>query len=61
MVRCDYSAAELSVEPGDELVLHKPESGWHWASKSDGEVGWIPAEKVDVLDGGGGAETDDVG
>ncbi len=61
VMRCDYSAAELSVAPGDELVLHKLESGWYWASKSDGEVGWVPAEKIDVLDEEGGVETDVAG
>ena len=58
VMRCDYSAAELSVAPGDELVLNRLESGWYWASNSDGEVGWVPAEKVDVHDEARGTETD---
>ena len=61
VMRCDYSAAELSVAPGDELVLHKLESGWYWASNNDGKAGWVPAEKIDVLDEEGGADKDAAG
>jgi uncharacterized damage-inducible protein DinB len=42
----DYSAVELSLEPGDELLLLEYESGWYWAVTSDGQLGWGPAEHL---------------
>lgn len=61
VMRCDYSAAELSVAPGDVLILHRLESGWYWSSTSDGEVGWVPEEKVDILKEEGSTKSDAAG
>ena len=50
LMRCDYSAAELSVSVGEQLALHKLESGWCWASNNEGKSGWVPAENVELTD-----------
>ncbi len=38
----DYSAQELDVETGDEVVLHSELGGWWWCATSDGQYGWVP-------------------
>ncbi len=38
----DYDAIELSVEPGDALLIHRRLDGWLWVSNSRNETGWIP-------------------
>lgn len=42
LLRRDYSAAELALEPGDEVTGGEVESGWVWATAVDGRVGWAP-------------------
>lgn len=37
---CDYDAAELSVEVGDELVVLDELGGWVWCRRTTGELGW---------------------
>jgi hypothetical protein len=39
----DYSARELAVEPGEEVVLEDARHGWLRVRNSRGERGWIPA------------------
>lgn len=39
----DYSAQELDVGAGDEIVLHSELGGWWWAERSDGCRGYVPA------------------
>lgn len=39
----DYSAQELDVDAGDEVVLHFELGGWWWAEHSDGRCGYLPA------------------
>ena len=38
----DYTARELTVRAGAEVVLHASISGWVWATNGDGDEGWIP-------------------
>ena len=42
----DYDATELSVVVGEELTVHKTESGWLWCTNARGESGWVPADHV---------------
>jgi hypothetical protein len=43
----DYNSRELSVRPGDMLELMYKESGWVWARNTEGEDGWIPANRIE--------------
>lgn len=45
----DFDAIELTVVPGEELELAFEESGFYWATRNDGESGWVPCECVSVL------------
>ena len=45
----DYNASELSVHAGDELNVHKEESGWVWSTNASGESGWVPAKHIEKL------------
>ena len=38
----DYTAREVSVQAGAEVVLHHTINGWAWVSAPDGRAGWIP-------------------
>lgn len=38
----DYTAAELALEPGDEVSGELTEGGWLWATAVDGRMGWVP-------------------
>jgi hypothetical protein len=38
----DYTARELSVRAGAEVVVGEVISGWVWASDADSRAGWIP-------------------
>lgn len=45
----DYTAKELKVQPGEEVMVLIEESGWAWARSPVGEEGWVPLENlVDV-------------
>ncbi len=43
----DYSAQELDVDAGDEVVLHHALGGWWWAEHANGRQGWLAAAVVD--------------
>lgn len=43
----DYSAAELTVQPGDEVTVHADSGGWLWCESESGELGWVPTECVE--------------
>ncbi len=48
--RRDYSARELSVAVGEELVMSdQEESSWVWCTNQEGESGWIPLDNVEVV------------
>lgn len=38
----DYSTAELSVEPGDEVVVLERLAAWSWCEDRAGRRGWLP-------------------
>ena len=38
----DYTARELGVQAGVEVVVHEVVSGWAWVSVADGRAGWLP-------------------
>lgn len=43
----DYSARELDVDPGEEIVRIRTLNGWTWVRRtSDREEGWIPNETM---------------
>ncbi len=46
----DYNANELTVEAGDELKLIKGEADWFWCEDSNGHLGWVPSECVEIVD-----------
>jgi Variant SH3 domain len=43
----DYSAQELDVDTGDEVVLHSELGGWWWCQRQNGRCGWVPADRLD--------------
>jgi len=38
----DYTARELSVRAGAEVVRHRTMNGWVWVSDAGGNDGWVP-------------------
>jgi hypothetical protein len=38
----DYTARELSVPVGAEVILQRALCGWAWVTTPDGRAGWIP-------------------
>lgn len=46
----DYSAQELDVDAGDDIVLHHELGGWWWAENSQHQSGWIPRESISSID-----------
>lgn len=46
----DYTAKELNVDIGDEVVGSKEMNGWMWCEKLDDHAtGWVPKEKLQKL------------
>ena len=43
----DYSAQELDVDAGDDVVLHSELGGWWWSEHADGRIGWVPAAHLE--------------
>ena len=46
----DYNSRELTVRCGDELDVMHEESGWVWVCNTEGEEGWIPADRIEPED-----------
>lgn len=44
VVTRDFDAIELTIEIGDEVLVHFEESGFYWVATTDGRRGWIPVE-----------------
>ena len=44
-----FNAIELTVVPGEILDVTLSESGFFWATKQNGEAGWVPCENVSAL------------
>jgi hypothetical protein len=42
----DFNAIELTVETGEVLIATLEESGFYWATKRDGQSGWVPCSHV---------------
>ena len=47
--RFTYTAMELTVAAGEELVAHQEESGWVWCSNYQGKSGWVPLDHITLL------------
>ena len=47
--RSPYTATELTVAVGEELVAHQEESGWVWCSNHQGKSGWVPLDHITLL------------
>jgi len=45
---CDYSANELNVKIGDEIIVYKLLNGWAWSQNSKGEYGWVPIKNISI-------------
>ena len=48
IMRCDYNAIELTIQPGERLTVHKAESGFLWVTNQSGQTGWVPSTHVDA-------------
>jgi hypothetical protein len=44
----DYDALELSVEVGDELIVHSVVNGFGMSEKLDGTKGWVPMRNLEI-------------
>lgn len=44
----DYSAQELSCDPGDLLVGQFESHGWYWCTNDQGRAGWLPSDVVEI-------------
>jgi hypothetical protein len=38
----DYTARELSVQAGADVINGEAINGWVWVTDADGHAGWIP-------------------
>ena len=47
----DYCARELDLEPGEKLQIFSTLGGWHYATNSDQENGWVPQQCVRLAPG----------
>lgn len=45
-----FNAIELTVVLGEILDVTFAESGFFWATKQNGEAGWVPRENVSVAE-----------
>jgi len=43
-----YSANELSVKEGNEIIALKFENGWAWSKNSNCEYGWVPIRNIKI-------------
>jgi SH3-like domain-containing protein len=43
----DYSALELAVQPGEEVVIEDARHDWLLVRNANGERGWIPASHIE--------------
>ena len=46
----NYSAVELAVQPGSEVVGHRVIAGWRWCVAHDGAEGWVPERVLSAAD-----------
>ena len=43
----NYSARELGVQPGEEVLVEDARYGWLLVRNAQGERGWIPATHIE--------------
>lgn len=43
IVRASFTARDLSVSKGEELVSLSEVKGWHWCRNNNSQQGWVPA------------------
>ncbi len=48
--RTPYSAVELTVSVGDELIGEREEAGWVWARDNKGQLGWVPSDHIEKME-----------
>ena len=46
LVTTNYDSTELTVVPGEEIVVLSEVAGWAWCRRRDGHRGWVPAEHL---------------
>jgi hypothetical protein len=46
-IREDYTARELDVIEGEEVVLEREVNGWAWCHATNGSSGWVPAKNLE--------------
>ncbi|WP_268624664.1 SH3 domain-containing protein [Paenibacillus alvei] len=47
----DYTARELNVDEGDQLVGHRELNGWRWCThRMNSEEGWVPEGNLQFAD-----------
>ncbi|HEY7460844.1 MAG TPA: SH3 domain-containing protein [Gemmatimonadota bacterium] len=46
ILRIDYEATELDVNPGQQVTVEKELRAWLWVEDAAGARGWIPASHV---------------
>ena len=49
MAAADYSAQELSCEPGEALFGDRETHGWIWCTNERADSGWVPSRNVERL------------
>jgi uncharacterized protein YgiM (DUF1202 family) len=50
IVKQDYSARELPVQPGEEVVIEDSRHEWLLVRNTQGERGWIPNSHAQALE-----------
>jgi len=43
----DYSARELSIQAGEEVLVEQARHGWLLVRNARGERGWVPANRIE--------------
>jgi hypothetical protein len=49
ILRHDYTSIELTVFPGEMLLLHRKLCGFWWATHQDGREGWVPEQCLEIV------------
>ena len=47
--RYDYTAVELAVNVGDELLVGQRINGWVWCTNANGQSGWVPERNLEMI------------
>ncbi len=49
VARYDYTAVELAVNVGDELLVGQRLKGWAWCTNASGQSGWVPERNLETI------------